>query len=52
VPVIVWTVKELTSAEEQRLKSSARAIVEKSAGSTEELLRELVQLVPVPEPKV
>jgi CheY-like chemotaxis protein len=50
VPVIVWSVKELTSIELERLKSSARAVVEKGTGSTDALLRELQQLVPIPEP--
>src|SRR5438309_4024374 len=39
-PVIVWTVKDLTSAERSRLQASAQAIVTKGAGSTEALIAE------------
>lgn len=40
-PVIIWTVKDLTSAERARLQASAQAIITKGAGSAEALMAEL-----------
>lgn len=40
-PVIIWTVKDLTSAERARLQASAQAIITKGAGSNEALMVEL-----------
>jgi PAS domain S-box-containing protein len=48
-PVIVWTAKDLTSAELSRLHTSAQAIVTKGAGSTEALIAELAIHLGLPE---
>jgi signal transduction histidine kinase/CheY-like chemotaxis protein len=45
-PVIVWTVKDLSVADEDRLAASAQAVVRK--GGTERLLEELRTHVPLP----
>ena len=44
-PVIVWTIKDLTPRERQRLESSARAILAKGSGSSV-LLDELMTVLP------
>ncbi|MBI2896427.1 MAG: PAS domain S-box protein [Deltaproteobacteria bacterium] len=41
VPVIVWTVKDLTAEERERLQATAQAVVAKDAESTSSLLEEL-----------
>jgi CheY-like chemotaxis protein len=45
-PVIVWTVKDLSAADQDRLAASAQAVVRK--GGTERLLEELRIHVPLP----
>jgi signal transduction histidine kinase/DNA-binding response OmpR family regulator len=49
-PVIVWTVKDLTSADHDRLAATAQAVVRK--GGTERLLEELRTHVPLPQAAV
>src|SRR5205823_6585661 len=44
-PVIVWTVKDLTQKERQRLEASAQAIMLKSLGATA-LVKELAAYIP------
>jgi hypothetical protein len=44
--VIVWTAKDLTDAERTRLQTSAHAIIQKGAGSSDELLAELRRCIP------
>ena len=46
VPVLVWTVKDLDAAERRRLQASAAAIVSKSAGGLQALVKELGRLLP------
>ncbi|MBI2218760.1 MAG: response regulator [Candidatus Rokubacteria bacterium] len=46
-PVIVWTVKELTRKERQRLQASAQAIVAKGQGAAA-LMEELAAHAPLP----
>jgi CheY-like chemotaxis protein len=48
IPVIVWTVKDLTEEERARLKASAQAVVLKSQGGTAALLEELRAYLPSP----
>jgi CheY-like chemotaxis protein len=51
VPVIVWTVKDLSQSERAELRTMAQAIVQKGEGGTDALLKELREyLPPVPEP--
>jgi CheY-like chemotaxis protein len=47
-PVIVWTAKDVTAEERERLESSAQAIVLKSKG-TAALVEELQAYVPLPQ---
>jgi DNA-binding response OmpR family regulator len=47
VPVIVWTVKDLSEPERVRLKRSAQAVVLKSQGGTASLLEEVRAHLPV-----
>ncbi|MEP7119573.1 MAG: PAS domain S-box protein [Byssovorax sp.] len=49
-PVIIWTVKDLTSAERARLQASAQAIVLKGAGSADALIAELTIHLHTPNP--
>jgi len=46
VPVLVWTVKELDAGERRRLQASGAAIVSKSAGGLQVLVRELGRQLP------
>ena len=45
-PVIVWTVKELTSHERARLQAAAQAVVFKGEGTAERLLAEVKACIP------
>jgi len=47
-PVIVWTVKDLTPGEREQLRTSAQAVVLKSAGGIAPLLQELQAYLPHP----
>jgi CheY-like chemotaxis protein len=42
VPVVVWTVKDLTEAERERLLRSAQRIVAKGQGDNDEILDAVV----------
>jgi PAS domain S-box-containing protein len=42
VPVVVWTVKDLTEAERTRLDDAAQAVVTKSKGGTEDVMDALM----------
>jgi CheY-like chemotaxis protein len=46
VPILVWTMKDLTDSERRELKTSAAAIVPKSAGGLHALVEELRRLLP------
>jgi CheY-like chemotaxis protein len=48
VPVIVWTVKELTAEERARLAKSAQAIVPKGGGEASLVITELQAFLPAP----
>jgi CheY-like chemotaxis protein len=45
IPVIIWTIKDLSSEEHRRLRSSAQALVLKRGGGTGSLTEELQRLV-------
>lgn len=47
VPVIVWTVADLSDNDRQRLRACAQAIVLKGAGSTTSLVAEIQEYFPV-----
>jgi CheY-like chemotaxis protein len=49
VPVIVWTNKDLTLEEQERLRVSAQSVVLKSKGGAAPLLEALQGLLPTPE---
>ncbi|MBI3271851.1 MAG: response regulator [Planctomycetes bacterium] len=48
VPVLVWTSKDLTPSEQQKLRAAAQAVVLKATGGTSGLLRELAAFVQPP----
>jgi CheY-like chemotaxis protein len=48
-PVIVWTNKDLTLEEQERLRVSAQSVVLKSKGGATPLLEALQSLLPAPE---
>jgi PAS domain S-box-containing protein len=48
-PVIIWTMKGLTSAERVRLQASAQAMVSKGAGSSQTLIDELAVHLGLPK---
>jgi signal transduction histidine kinase/DNA-binding response OmpR family regulator len=49
-PVVIWTNKDVTVAERERLKRAAQAIALKSTGGFDAVLRELQRLSPVDQP--
>ncbi|MBI4563729.1 MAG: PAS domain S-box protein [Planctomycetes bacterium] len=50
VPVIVWTIKDLTADDKAQIQASAQAVVLKGKGSTAALLKELKIHVPLRKP--
>jgi CheY-like chemotaxis protein len=48
VPVIIWTAKDLSLAEEARLRAQAQAVHNKQTGGMDELLQEIRRLLPRP----
>ena len=47
VPIIVWTVKDLDTADRRRLQPSITGLVSKHAGSSSALVDELQRLLPL-----
>jgi CheY-like chemotaxis protein len=50
VPVIIWTAKDLTHAEQVRLRENAQTVLRKSPGGMSALLEEMKSVLPTPPP--
>jgi hypothetical protein len=45
-PVLIWTMKDLTHAETERLRAAAQAVVSKNGNSPSTVVEQLSKLLP------